>query len=52
MKIFNWLTIEYIDLLAPVRYAFLLWLGFTGRVDWWILVAIFVWSLEIRITFK
>lgn len=31
---------------------FMLWLGFTGRVDWWIILLVTVGQIEVNVTFR
>ena len=40
-----------INILAPIIIALGLWLGFTGRVSWWILLFIVVSDLAITAKF-
>ena len=41
-----------INILAPITIAFTLFLGFTGRVDWWVIALVWAVALEINVTLK
>lgn len=41
-----------INILAPFTIGLSIWLGATGRVDWWIIVLIWSVSAQINLKFK
>ena len=41
-----------VNILLVVIVPFLLWLGATGRVSWWMLLALVIWGLKVDVTFK
>jgi hypothetical protein len=50
---FKWFTFKReVDLIAFIWYPLGLWLGFTGRVSWWVLLMFFLALLEFKIIWK
>jgi hypothetical protein len=41
-----------VNLLAPLLIAFSLWLGATGRVDWWVIILVAVSPLAMNAEFR
>jgi hypothetical protein len=38
-----------INIAGPFILAFMLWVGFTGHVSWWVILAIFISHCEVNI---
>ena len=46
----KWRTTEWtINFFLPIGILLSLWLGFTGRVDWWVII--FVWVIQIQLSY-
>ena len=46
------MKIKSIDLMFPIKLVVSLVLGFTGLVDWWVIVLMRIFYLEFTLTFK
>lgn len=44
------MKITSINLIAPIALLLSLWLGFTDRIDWWVIILI--WLMKFHFTLK
>jgi len=41
-----------INLFAPIAIGLTLWFGFSGKVDWLVIVLLLAWQIDIALTIK
>jgi len=46
------MKIKKFNIFVFITYPIVLYLGFSGLVSWWVILVIFLYSIEVNVTFK